>query len=67
MKKTKGSVALNRLRTRLFVNGAIYDDWTYTARILNDQNFKDDVGNDTTKLNQAYVTGRVGGLADVAG
>ena len=67
LKKTKGSVALNRLRTRLFVNGAINDDWTYTARIQNDQNFKDDVGNETTKLNQAYVTGRVGGLAVVAG
>ena len=56
-----------QLRSRLFVNGAINDDWTYTARIQNDQNFKDDVGNETTKLNQAYVTGRVGGLAVVAG
>ncbi|MEE0328979.1 MAG: S-layer homology domain-containing protein, partial [Phascolarctobacterium succinatutens] len=67
LKKTKGSVALNRLRTRLFVNGAINDDWTYTARIQNDQNFKNDAGDETTKFNQAYVTGRVGGLAVVAG
>ena len=67
LKKTKGSVALNRLRARLFVNGAINDDWTYTARIQNDQNFKNDAGDETTKFNQAYVTGRVGGLAVVAG
>ena len=67
LKKTQGSVALNRLRTRLFVNGAINDDWTYTARIQNDQNFKNDAGDETTKFNQAYVTGRVGGLAVVAG
>lgn len=32
-KKTKGSVAKNRLRTRLFVNGSVNEDWTYTARI----------------------------------
>ena len=66
-KATKGSVAKNRLRTRLFVNGAINDDWTYTARLQNDQNLADNAGNEKTDLNQAYVTGRVGGLAVVAG
>ena len=63
----KKSVAKNRLRTRLFVNGAINDDWTYTARLQNDQNLADNAGNEKTDLNQAYVTGRVGGLAVVAG
>ena len=67
LEKSKGSVAKNRLRTRLFVNGAINDDWTYTARIQNDQNLADNAGNEKTDLNQAYVTGRVGGLAVVAG
>ena len=67
LKATKGSVAKNRLRTRLFVNGAINDDWTYTARLQNDQNLADNAGNQKTDLNQAYVTGRVGGLAVVAG
>ena len=61
------NVAKNRLRTRLFVNGAINDDWTYTARLQNDQNLADNAGNEKTDLNQAYVTGRVGGLAVVAG
>ena len=67
LEKTKGSIAKNRLRTRLFVNGAINDDWTYTARLQNDQNLADNTGNEKTDLNQAYVTGRVGGLAVVAG
>ena len=63
----KKSVAKNRLRTRLFVNGAINDDWTYTARLENNQDLSDNDGEETTDLNQAYVTGRVGGLAVVAG
>ena len=59
---------LNRLRTRLFINGAINDDWTYTGRLENNQKFDNDTNEDSdTKLNQAYVTGRVGGLAVVAG
>ena len=67
LQKTKGSVAKNRLRTRLFVNGAVNDDWTYTARLQNDQNLANNKGDEKTDLNQAYVTGRVGGLAVVAG
>ena len=63
----KKSVAKNRLRTRLFVNGAINDDWTYTARLENNQDLSDNDGEEKTDLNQAYVTGRVGGLAVVAG
>ena len=61
------SVAKNRLRTRLFVNGAINDDWTYTARLENNQDLSDNDGEEKLDLNQAYVTGRVGGLAVVAG
>ena len=62
-----GGTYQNRLRTRLFVNGAINDDWTYTARLENNQDLSDNDGEETTDLNQAYVTGRVGGLAVVAG
>ena len=62
------SVAMNRLRTRLFVNGQVNDDWSYTARIQNDQKFNNNQGEDTdVKLNQAYVNGKLGGLAVVAG
>ncbi len=66
-KKAKGSVAVNRLRTRLFLNGQVNEDWTYTARIQNDQKFNNDSGDEDTKLNQAFVTGRLGGLKVMAG
>lgn len=61
------SIATHRLRTRLFVNGQINDDWSYTARIQNDQNLHDDAGNEDTKLNQAYVQGKLGGFKVMAG
>ena len=65
--KKGNNVALNRLRTRLWVNGAVNEDWTYTARLQNDQTINDEKGNDDLKLNQAFVTGKVGGLKVVAG
>ena len=64
-----------RLRTRLFVNGAINEDWTYTGRFENNQYYdgngdagKDGAaGDDEVKLNWAYVTGKVGGVKVMAG
>ena len=67
LQKTKGSDAKNRLRTHIFVNGQINDDWTYTARIQNDQNLANDAGDEKTDLNMAYVTGKLGGTKVVAG
>ena len=59
-----------RLRTRLFVNGAINEDWTYTGRFENSQYYTGDKGasgDDDVKLNWAYVTGKVGGVKVMAG
>ena len=56
-----------RLRTRLFVNGAINEDWTYTGRFENSQYYTDESGDDEVKLNWAYVSGRVGGAKVTAG
>ena len=56
-----------RLRTRLFVNGAINEDWTYTGRFENNQYLDDNEGTDDVKLNWAYVTGKVGGVKVEAG
>ena len=59
-----------RLRTRLFVNGAINEDWTYTGRFENSQYYTGDKGasgDDDVKLNWAYVTGKVGGAKVMAG
>ena len=56
-----------RLRTRLFVNGAVNEDWTYTGRFENNQYYTDEEGNDDVKLNWAFVSGRVGGVKMDAG
>ena len=66
----------NVLRSRLWVNGQINEDWSYTGMFENEQTFhgKDDEGNDLgasgdddVSLARAYVEGRVGGLDVVAG
>ena len=62
----KGS-EYSRLRTRLFVKGAINDDWTYTARLQNDRSIRDGGDGDNVKLNWAYVEGKIGGLKATLG
>ena len=65
-----------RLRTRLFVNGTINEDWTYIGRFENNQyydgadttkGYSDAAGDDEVKFNWAYVIGRVGGVKMEAG
>ena len=56
-----------QLRSRIWVNGQINDDWKYTGMIENIQNLKDNAGNETTKFQRAYVNGKLGGLAVQAG
>ena len=61
-----------RLRTRLFLNGAINEDWTYTGRFENNQYYtnkelKPGKSDDDIALNWAYVSGRVGGVKMDAG
>ena len=52
-----------KLRTRLFVNGQINEDWSYTGRFQNEQDYTNtDYGDDDVVLNWAYVSGRVGGV-----
>ena len=60
-----------RLRTRLFLNGQINEDWTYTGRFENNQYYTnttdDNSEDDDIDLNWAYVSGRVGGVMLDAG
>ena len=62
-----------RLRTRLFLNGQINEDWTYTGRFENNQYYHDskkvaeENDDDDIDLNWAYVSGRVGGVKLDAG
>ena len=62
-----GSIAQHRLRTRIFVNGSINEDWSYTGRFENNQSLKNSSGDDTLKFNQAYVNGKIGGAKVIAG
>ena len=56
-----------QLRSRIWVKGAINEDWTYTGMLENIQDLKNDKGDETTKFQRAYVNGKLGGLAVQAG
>ena len=69
-KSTDHSGNEGRLRTRLFLNGQINEDWTYTGRFENSQYYDDGAStrnDDSINLNWAYVSGRVGGVKVEAG
>ena len=60
------------LRTRLFVNGQVNEDWTYTGRLENRQYYTNTTwsghdNDDEVDLNWAYVSGRLGGIKVEAG
>lgn len=55
------------LRSRLWVNGQVNEDWSYTGMLENEQTFTNESGDDKLDLARAYVEGRVGGLDVVAG
>ena len=57
----------NNLRSRLWVNGQINDDWSYTGMIENTQYFDNNNGDEKTEFNRAYVEGKIGGLDVTAG
>ena len=55
------------LRSRLWVNSQINEDWSYTGMFENNQDFGNETGDDKIDFARAYVEGRVGGLDVVAG
>ena len=55
------------LRTRLWVNGQINDDWSYTGMLQSTQDFKNAAGDDKIELKRAYVEGKLGGFDVLAG
>ena len=57
----------NDLRSRLWVNGQINDDWSYTGMLENTQKLTDNAGNEDTSFQRAYVEGKLGGLNVTAG
>ncbi len=55
------------LRTRIYFTGKVNDNWNYVARIQNEQDLGDYVGNEGTVMNIAKLEGRLGGVNVVAG
>ena len=64
---TNAGMVEHSLRSRIWVNGQINDDWSYTGMLENTQDLHDNAGNETTKFQRAYVEGKLGGLAVTAG
>ena len=65
--KGEGNSFGHNLRSRIWVNGQVNDDWSYTGMLQNTQDLKDNAGNETTKFQRAYVEGKLGGLNVTAG
>ncbi len=57
----------SKLRSRIWINGQINDDWSYTGMLENNQDFTNNAGDEDTKFQRAYVNGKLGGLAVEAG
>ncbi len=55
------------IRSRIWLNGAINDDWTYTGMLQNVQDLSDNSGNEKTDFQRAYVQGKLGGVNVTAG
>ncbi len=56
----------HRMRNRIFFEGQVNDNWTYTAMIENNHNF-DNGKDEDISLERAYLDGRIGGLKVRAG
>ncbi|MBQ2134828.1 MAG: S-layer homology domain-containing protein, partial [Phascolarctobacterium sp.] len=52
----------NNLRSRLFINGQVNEDWKYTGMLQNTQDFDNETGDEETKFKRAYVEGKIGGV-----
>ncbi len=55
------------LRTRLYLSGAINDDWSYGAMLQNTQQLNTNSEESTTSFRRAFVKGNVGGATVTAG
>jgi len=55
------------LRTRLWVEGQVNDDWSVTAMLQNYQDFRTETGDEEIKLKRVYAEGKIGGVEVLAG
>ena len=57
----------NQLRTRIWVQGQVNDDWKYIGMIQNTQEFDNEAGEENIQFQRAYVEGKLGGVDVTAG
>ena len=58
----------NDLRTRMWFNGQVNDNWSYTAMLQHTEDFGNDANEEgKTTWQRAYLSGKVGGADVVAG
>ncbi|WP_301961851.1 porin [uncultured Phascolarctobacterium sp.] len=63
----KGTNATSTLRSRIWLNGQINEDWKYVGMLQNEQDLLNDEGDENTDFQRAFVTGRIGGVKVEAG
>ena len=63
----KGEKDSTALRTRLWANGQVNDDWSYTGMLESTQVIDNNAGDDKIELKRAWVDGKIGGLNVRAG
>ena len=68
-KSYKDSTDKMQQRTRVWIKGAINEDWTYSGMLENIQTYGHDnnVGEEGTDFQRAYVNGKIGGVKVQAG
>ena len=66
-KREAGKATKNDLRSRIWFAGQVNDNWTYTGMLQNVQNFTNNVGDENTSFQRAWVDGRIGGMKVTAG
>ena len=57
----------SKLRSRLWFNGQVNDNWKYVGMLEDDQNLDNNAGDKDLYLQRAYLQGRLGGMKVMAG
>ena len=56
-----------KLRSRIWFTGKVNDNWDYVGMLQNDQDLTNNVGDEGTNFQRAYLQGRLGGVKVMAG
>lgn len=60
-------MSYSKIRTRLFFAGEVNDNWHYVSMLQNEQNLNNGTGDEATRFQRAYLTGKIGQVGVTAG